>query len=587
MVQPRSRLLVGAAGADDHRRGRRRRRRRRSAATITAGGWRRGVQGVSFWGSDVGGGVRFGETTVDGARVDLTEYPLREGADRRRVAGDADAPLQPRRLRRRDDRHHPLQRRPPQLHHCVTDFAGNVGCTPDADRSRRQQPAGPPAQPRRLPAARAGAGSNDFDLAWANPDQGAASPIGGASWRIDGPAGYDSGVKFAPGRDLSALQNLFAAAGRPLLAQPLAARRGRQRGARRRRSRCRCASTTCRPASPSTPPATGAGCPSRSAPESPTTHSGPAGGELDYRRLESQQWTELPAKFQRGDAADAAQLVARLPGDLGARHLRLPRRGGRRRRQRGVDDPPRRRHRDDAAQGRAGRGGRGQAGGAGAGDRGRRRGSSPGCGWRGRSGTELTVPFGPRARSAAASLDADGAGLAGRTLRVVSRPSRGALARDPRRCGRDRRARRLPARLAAGPSRRIAVVLPRRGATSTRRPRPAHPAGARRRRLPGLASALQTGEAVRFWGRVAHARRAAPAARQAGRDPVLRVGGEALAPGARHPQRPQRPLPRQLPLPLRQRLGAHPPPRRVALRGALALRAGRLAAADRSASTAE
>ena len=41
---------------------------------------------------------------------------------------------------------------------------------------------------------------DDFDLSWANPDQGPASPIGGAYWRITGPAGYDTGVKLAPAR---------------------------------------------------------------------------------------------------------------------------------------------------------------------------------------------------------------------------------------------------------------------------------------------------------------------------------------------------------------------------------------------------
>jgi hypothetical protein len=42
---------------------------------LTEGGWRRATQGVSFSGSDVGGGVRLGETLIDGARVALTEYP--------------------------------------------------------------------------------------------------------------------------------------------------------------------------------------------------------------------------------------------------------------------------------------------------------------------------------------------------------------------------------------------------------------------------------------------------------------------------------------------------------------------------------
>ena len=45
VVQPRTGLVVGAAGADDHDRGRRRAGRGRSAATSPAGGWLRGAAG--------------------------------------------------------------------------------------------------------------------------------------------------------------------------------------------------------------------------------------------------------------------------------------------------------------------------------------------------------------------------------------------------------------------------------------------------------------------------------------------------------------------------------------------------------------
>jgi hypothetical protein len=49
--------------------------------------------------------------------------------------------------------------------------------------------------------------------------------------------------------------------------------------------------------------------------------------------------------------------------------------------------------------------------------------------WRHRLSTSLTVPFGAAATLTGRLLSADGAGLAGRELRVVSRPSRGALSR--------------------------------------------------------------------------------------------------------------------------------------------------------------
>src|SRR6185436_443496 len=93
------------------------------------------------------------------------------------------------------------------LRHCTTDFAGNAGCTPE-------QPVyidnNPPAHPRNLGLA--GGDSwrriNDFDATWQNPDQGSASPIAGAAWRIVGPGGYDTGVRFAAGRGLAALSDL-------------------------------------------------------------------------------------------------------------------------------------------------------------------------------------------------------------------------------------------------------------------------------------------------------------------------------------------------------------------------------------------
>jgi hypothetical protein len=171
---------------------------------ITAGGWRRGVQGASFQGGDIGGGVRFGETTVDGARVNLTEYPCAKaliGSEWRAtqmrpcsLGASGGAAIDTTRF----------SDGPHAIHHCATDFAGNVACTPDqaiyVDNN-------PPAHPRNLALA-GGEGwrrGNEFDLSWANPDQGVASAIGGAYWRITGPAGFDSGVKFAAGHDLTAL----------------------------------------------------------------------------------------------------------------------------------------------------------------------------------------------------------------------------------------------------------------------------------------------------------------------------------------------------------------------------------------------
>ena len=75
VVQPRPRLLVGAAGADDHRRGRHRARRPGSAANSPPAAGGAAARASASGGTDVGGGVRFGETLLDGGRVGLTEYP--------------------------------------------------------------------------------------------------------------------------------------------------------------------------------------------------------------------------------------------------------------------------------------------------------------------------------------------------------------------------------------------------------------------------------------------------------------------------------------------------------------------------------
>jgi hypothetical protein len=42
---------------------------------LAGGGWHRGTQNLAISGSDVGSGVRYGETLIDGVRAAVTEYP--------------------------------------------------------------------------------------------------------------------------------------------------------------------------------------------------------------------------------------------------------------------------------------------------------------------------------------------------------------------------------------------------------------------------------------------------------------------------------------------------------------------------------
>ena len=277
-----------------------------------------GRKRLQAWGADVGGGVRFGETYIDGARVALTEYPCAKVMIGGEWRATRDASLRHRGRRRADDRHRPASATAATSSSTAspTSPATSAACPARTIRDR-QQPA------RSSPRAAVLAGGegwrrvNDFDLAWANPDQGGASPICGRLLADHRPAGYDSGVGFAGGRDVAARPRPLRARGRDLLLPRLAARRGRQRRAghggrgpaalRRRAAR----------ASPSGGRAA-PGFRSRSAPRSSTQHSGPAGGEIRYRRLGTDSWTELPARFVRGAEAGRAQLVARLPESLAA-----------------------------------------------------------------------------------------------------------------------------------------------------------------------------------------------------------------------------------------------------------------------------
>jgi hypothetical protein len=463
---------------------------------ITAGGWRRGTQNVGFAGSDVGGGVRFGETAVDGGRVNLTEY----GCAKVSIGGEwratqmrpcslgvsGSAPI--------DTTH--FSDGPHSIHHCVTDFAANVSCTADQTFLVDNNP---PAHPRELSLVGSDAWrrSNDFDLSWVNPGQAPASPIGGASWRITAPSGYDSGTKFVAGHELSALQNLFVPrAGVYSLSVWLRDEAGNEAASSAVSLPLRFDDVP--PGVAFEPAAAGDALPSQIEARVTDAHSGPASGGIYCRRLGSDQWTELPAKFQRGGSADTATLLARLPSDLG---------------------PGTYVFRADAAD---------TAGNAATTTRRadgtemtvRKVAQSPVMGvkraeairakarifarlaWRRRRGTELTVPFGAGAALSGRLLDAAGAGLAGRGLRVVSRPSRGALG-EPRVDRVETGAHGVfGLRLEPGTSRRISVLFPGDDGLEPAGRRPLTlrvRSGVTLRVAP---SQLRTGDAASFSGRV-------------------------------------------------------------------------------------
>lgn len=408
---------------------------------LVAGGWRRGVQSVAVGASDGGAGVRFGETKLDGARIGFTEYPCEKGL----IEGEWRATrMQP--CLTTVSTAHPVSTQsfsdgPHSLVHCATDFASSVTCTPARTVLIDNNP---PAHPKAVAVA-GGDGwrrSNDFDLAWENPGQGPASPIAGAPWRVLGPAGYDSGIRFAAGRDRRGLADVAVpAAGSYSLQLWLRDEAGNE------------------------DPGTAVTVPLRLDDLRPEVrfsnepdeaqvkadvgdaHSGPAGGQLLYRRVDADAWTELPTKLVAGDRPGFAHLVAPMPelgfgtfvfradatdgaGNSASSTLRAD---GTQMAVRRVPPPhlPKAKARLFARL----RGGHGR-------------------------GESLTVPFGaPALLSGRLVRAADGAGLGGRALRVVSRPSRGALTPTAVDSAVTGEQGGFELRLPPGPSRRVTVTF--------------------------------------------------------------------------------------------------------------------------------
>jgi hypothetical protein len=468
---------------------------------LLAPGWHRGSQSVDFWGSDAGGGIRFGETTVDGARVDLTEYSCAKAligsewraTQMRPCSLGASARVVVATTAFSDGTH--------SVRHCVTDFAANVGCTSGQAIGIDNNP---PAHPRGLSLA-GGDGwhrANDFDLSWANPDQGAGSPIGGAFWRITGPAGFDSGVRFVPGRQLAAIvDRTVPVAGSYAIEIWLRDEAGNEARSTAVSVPLRFDNIAPGVAFESIADDVGPALPELVQAEVSDPHSGPARGEISYRRLNADSWTELATKLVPGESPELAQLIAKVPGDLppgtyvfraqasdaaGNDAFSSRRADGTEMALRKLPPPPVAERREVRGPGQPKAKSRLFAQ----------------LRWRRRRGDRVTVPFGAGARLSGRLVDADGAGLAGRSVRVVSRPSRGAHSR--RRVEETTTGAHggFGVPLEPGPSRRITVSYAGEPGF----------AGARRAALAlrvrggvvfGIAPRqLRTGESVRLWGRV-------------------------------------------------------------------------------------
>jgi hypothetical protein len=411
---------------------------------VAAAGWHRGSQGAVIWGADTGSGIRFGETTLDGVRVGLTEYACAIASIGGEWRGTRMQPCAIGVGAAQAIATTTFSDGPHSLRHCVTDFAGNVGCVGPYPVAIDNNP---PAHPRSvaLTGGDAWRRVDDFDLTWANPDQGPASPIAGASWRLVGPAGFDSGVRFAAGRDRASLNDVAAPApGVYSLQLWLRDEAGNEA-----------------PASAVTVPlrfddvspgvafaaADGDATPQQLHAEVSDAHSGPVSGTIFYRRVDSQRWTELPTKLLPGDAAGLAHLLAPMPDLTPGTYLfradvadAAGNTASSSRRVDGTEMAVRKVAPMEVAKAKTRlfarlRGGHGR-------------------------GDALTVPFAAPALISGRLTRADGAGIAGRELRVVARPSRGALAPASTTSVTTGARGGFELRLDPGPSRRIAVTFP-------------------------------------------------------------------------------------------------------------------------------
>jgi len=459
---------------------------------LVAGGWRRGTQSVFAGGDDGGSGPRFGETFLDGNRVGFTEYQC----NKVQIGGEWRATtMRPCGTSARTTHYvdtTAFSDGPHTVVHCTADFAGNGACTGDHTVLIDNNP---PAHPR-APVLAGGDGwrrTNDFDLGWENPDQGPASPIAGAVWRLSGASGYDTGVRFASGRGRRSLNDLSVpASGTYSLQLWLRDEAGNEAASSAVTVPLRLDEVR-----PQVAFSTEASEQQVMADVS-DEHSGPADGGIFYRRVDAPDWTELPTKLVPADAPDKAHLVAPMPelgygtfvfradavdaaGNSASTILRADGTQMAIRREppppiakaKPLPTPPKAKARLFARL----RGGHGR-------------------------GDSLTVPFGAPALLSGRLTRADGAGLAERELRVVSHPSHGALVPIGVQTVRTGEEGGFELRLPPGPSRRVTVAFTGDGGLE-----PARRPGLELRVRSGVSlraqpEALRTGEVVRLSGRV-------------------------------------------------------------------------------------
>lgn len=158
---------------------------------LTDSAWLRGSQSLSFSSADVGSGLRYGQTLIDGAIRAQSEHSCGKDLIAGQWRGTRMRPCGPSANGTHTVSTAALSDGPHRLRQCAVDFAGNSGCL--ADRTLLTDNTAP-ASPRQLSVV---GGSewrrtNGFVLTWQNPDQGVAAPVVGSRYRVTG-GSFDSG----------------------------------------------------------------------------------------------------------------------------------------------------------------------------------------------------------------------------------------------------------------------------------------------------------------------------------------------------------------------------------------------------------
>ncbi len=162
------------------------------SGALAGSAWQRGPRALSFSNRDTGSGLRFAWTLIDGALRASSEMRCAKRLISGQWRGTKMQPCPTAASGSQTIDTRALADGPHRLRHCAFDFAGGSGCTPD--RTIRVDN-NPPAAPRSLTVT-GGEGwhrSNGFGLSWANPEQGAASPIASSFFRLSGPGEYAGG----------------------------------------------------------------------------------------------------------------------------------------------------------------------------------------------------------------------------------------------------------------------------------------------------------------------------------------------------------------------------------------------------------